>query len=407
MNNYRVECQQIEKGIVEQSNIACEGKHILCLQDATEFNFGPNNKNIKPGELGLVGNNINIGFFAHPMLLINSSNDDYFPLGFSSFNFWTRSLNKKGKSNKNKPFEQRESYNWIKGNKSADKITSAKSRTIIGDREFDMYQSYLKPELDNTYVISRCRTDRKLANQDINMYEYLNNQKVQGTVEIEVKANKVSGRSKHKAKLDIKFVEVEIARPAMLPKSLPDSIKLYLIEAKECKSTVKGNEPAVEWRILTTHKIETLTDALKIIEWYCVRWQVEELFATMKSRTFDIEKSQLETKEGLFKLTLLTFVAAIKILQLVKGRNKENYKSKIIFSDKQITLLNLLLKKYEGNTRAQQNNNKYESLAWAAWIIGRMGGWKGYQSDSPPGIKTMKRGYEKFENMFELLNLLE
>ncbi|PDT86677.1 transposase, partial [Bradyrhizobium sp. Y36] len=36
------------------------------------------------------------------------------------------------------------------------------------------------------------------------------------------------------------------------------------------------------------------------------------------------------------------------------------------------------------------------SLAWAAWILGRLGGWDGYPSSKPPGPITFKNGLEYF-----------
>jgi len=41
------------------------------------------------------------------------------------------------------------------------------------------------------------------------------------------------------------------------------------------------------------------------------------------------------------------------------------------------------------------------TLAWAAWIIARLGGWKGYStSESPPGSLTMRRGLDAFDRIW-------
>ena len=56
--------------------------------------------------------------------------------------------------------------------------------------------------------------------------------------------------------------------------------------------------------------------------------------------------------------------------------------------------------KQEGKTEKQKNPYSQRSLAWAAWIIARLGGWKGSKSESPPGPITMSRGLRAFELMF-------
>src|SRR6266487_3054840 len=38
-------------------------------------------------------------------------------------------------------------------------------------------------------------------------------------------------------------------------------------------------------------------------------------------------------------------------------------------------------------------------LGMAAWIIARIGGWKGYASESKPGNRTMRTGLMQFENI--------
>ena len=40
-------------------------------------------------------------------------------------------------------------------------------------------------------------------------------------------------------------------------------------------------------------------------------------------------------------------------------------------------------------------------MAWASWVIARLGGWNGYGSESPPGPIVMLRGMQKFELQYE------
>ena len=50
----------------------------------------------------------------------------------------------------------------------------------------------------------------------------------------------------------------------------------------------------------------------------------------------------------------------------------------------------------EAQSKRLKNPHPPDSLAWAAWIIGRLGGWDGYPSSKPPGPITMKHGLEYF-----------
>jgi hypothetical protein len=49
--------------------------------------------------------------------------------------------------------------------------------------------------------------------------------------------------------------------------------------------------------------------------------------------------------------------------------------------------------------RLQSNPHPKASLAWAAWIIAKLGGWNGYASSKPPGPITFFNG----SNTSELL----
>ena len=51
---------------------------------------------------------------------------------------------------------------------------------------------------------------------------------------------------------------------------------------------------------------------------------------------------------------------------------------------------------FSGVMTAIAKPHPVRSLAWAAWIIARLGGWKGYPSERPPGPITFKHGLDYF-----------
>jgi len=67
----------------------------------------------------------------------------------------------------------------------------------------------------------------------------------------------------------------------------------------------------------------------------------------------------------------------------------------VVFSDDELGTLEALHTQYAGRTLRQQNPHPQRSLAWAAWLIARLGGWDGYPSSRPPGPITLKIGIDK------------
>jgi len=60
-------------------------------------------------------------------------------------------------------------------------------------------------------------------------------------------------------------------------------------------------------------------------------------------------------------------------------------------------LFEALSAKLEGATEKQKNPHPKGSLAFAAWVIGRLGGWTGYYGK--PGPLVMRRGLEDFQRI--------
>ena len=87
--------------------------------------------------------------------------------------------------------------------------------------------------------------------------------------------------------------------------------------------------------------------------------------------------------------------AACVDIQLTQGRDgTDHMPASNAFTESQIDTLAALGPTLEGSTERQQNHHPIRSLAWAAWIIARLGGWNCYYK--PPGPITFRRGRERF-----------
>ena len=180
---------------------------------------------------------------------------------------------------------------------------------------------------------------------------------------------------------------------------------MCVVEAKELDCPI-GQDP-VHWRIFTTHMVNDFQEAKQTILWYRMRWNIEQVFRTIKSQGLDIEESQVESADNLMKLAVLALCAAIQIMQLVSARDgTTELKTNDLFTADERLFLMALLVKVEGKTVKQQNPHPKENLAWAAWIIARLGGWHCYtKSEGPPGPIVMGRGVKRFYEMFDGWNL--
>src|SRR5262245_44516488 len=267
LSNKKVTKEALIEAMQEKVGVAAKGRHVLAIQDTTEINYQKHKSRVKG--LGLVGNGIDVGFFMHPMLVLDAQ--DKTCLGISALTQWIRE-DKDRTSYKKELIEKKESFRWIRTAESSKKVLGeAKCITIIADRESDIYEEWARIPDEKTHLIIRACRDRKLYGEDLKLSEKVNNLPVQGILEIEVEG-KVGKRRAHKAKLEVRYTEVEIKKSKnCTDKNAPRYIKLSVVDVKELDTVVEGEDP-IHWCLLTTHRVSELTGALQIVDWYCARW---------------------------------------------------------------------------------------------------------------------------------------
>lgn len=395
LRNEKVSVKEIVTNITTKTEeIITEEEHVLAIQDTTMLNYRSHEGRVNG--LGIMGNDINIGFLLHPVLVLDANTEAC--LGLANIHHSTRY----GKADKDrrKPIEEKESFRWLDSALKAKKVLSkAKKITIIGDRESDIYECFDRVPDRKTELLVRAQHNRKLFDKDEELFTYLRNQPIKDKYKIEIKSS--GGRKKRTAKVELRFCKVKIKRTGMVSKAASEYIEVNAIEVKEVGKK-QNNSNLLHWRLLTTHSVEAVNKAKKIIQWYNSRWNIEELFKTLKTKGINVESSQVEEAESLYKLVVIALEAALKCLQLVQARDgKSNRPATDVFEKKNEEFLKAVQKKLEGKTEKQKNPFKKKTLAWASWIVGRLGGWKGYKSERPPGVITMNKGLEKLDNMQE------
>lgn len=383
----------------------CEDRDLLVLMDTCEVNLSKNKNRIKPGSgIGQSANSENATCFKfHPGLVLNES--DFNVLGFSGIKvFHTQpGLNRHQRNYKRTPIQEKESYKWIDVCLQSKKTLSKANRvTFIQDREGDIFEQFALVPEKQYHLLVRSRTTRKTSDE-LDLYAAMEELPLAGTYTIEIEEDKRHKRKKRTAQMAICYGKFSIKRPGNLKvNDYPEYIEVYGVWAQEVTPGV-AEEDLIDWKLLTTHTLDNVDDALKMMAWYKARWYIEQLFRLLKKQGFGIEEARLETGWAIRKLVLIQLSSLLKIIQMNIAYSSPEGGQPIeeVFNEQEIEVLRQVEKRLQGNTKKTKNNNDPVRTKWATWIIGRLGGWKGYESQGPPGVICLKRGLDRFYGIFE------
>jgi Transposase DDE domain len=263
--------------------------------------------------------------------------------------------------------------------------------TEVSDRESDLYVKWARVPEPGFHILTRAMQDRRIAGGGM-----LSSAVLEPASEAVVDLRARPGRPARVARLVASYARVEVLRPKQtLEKGLPETVAVSLVKVVEIDAPA-GSEP-ISWHLLTTHRVEDAAMAWQVVGWYRQRWIIEQFFRTLKQQGLQLEDSQVETADRLLKLTAIAARAACMIMQLVQARDGTSRQdADIAFTPHEIDTLRALIPTLEGKTALQKNPHPPQSLAWAAWAIGKLGGWDGYPKSTPPGPITFRHGLQYF-----------
>jgi hypothetical protein len=386
LHNENVTMEAMLAEAAEQVGLRASGRDVLVIQDTTEINYAHHAKR-KRG-FGKVGNGEDIGLFLHPLLVLEASTGGI--LGLAGCQILNRRRRVQLPAIK-RPLSKKESRRWLAGAQQAGlALEAAASVTVVADRESDIYEEFAcRP--DNVHLLTRAAQDRLLADGR-HLFEAARSYAEAARYMIDVPAK--GKRKARQTMVSLRYGEVTLCRPRRcLNAKVQENVRLAVVHVEEI-APPRG-EKAVAWTLLTTHEVNCIADAQRMVAWYRRRWTIEELNRTLKSQGLDVEESQIVKATVVKKLCVIALLAATQVIQLVCARDGHT-RQKLTdgFEMEDQALLEKLNVEMEGKTEKQKNPHNRTTLAWAAWIIGRLGGWNGYYKK--PGPKVMHIGLARF-----------
>lgn len=384
----------------EHTAARAAGRDVVVIQDTSELALG--GRRAKANGYGPVGKGGALrGLLLHAVLAVDAGTGGV--LGLVDAKAWNRKGGK-AKPRRGRKTPQKESQRWLDGTSRAGEVlAAANSITGVSDRESDIYEHFARRP-SNVHLIVRACQNRQIETDREDpislLFPHVDGLPEQGRLEVKIPA--APGRKARVAELAVRFSRVVLCKPLHgAAPDLPATIALTMVDVRETSKPEDGKPEdgkPVHWRLLTTHEVTSLGEAHRIIDLYRMRWIIEEFFHTLKTAGFNIEAADIGDPQVMIKFVTAATVAAVTVMQLVKARDGTTGQSLTdAFDPADQPILEAVSAQLEGKTAKQKNPHSRGSLAFAAWVIARLGGWTGYYGK--PGPQVMRRGLDDFQRI--------
>jgi hypothetical protein len=383
---------------------------VLLIQDTTELDYSSKTKQAGRGPLGEADRQ---GYFLHTQWAVS---EHRLPLGSWGWQIHARDPEVGiASERKKKPIEEKESYRWLEGYRAAcDLAEQAPGVEVIScaDREADVYEVFVEwqQRRQNSLPVAewliRCNQNRAILQSDAepmtrsalgqaeSLIEEVRQTPAIGGLCFEIgtkeQLKKLKGNRRRSVREGRRVrQEIRAQRVSLRPPDRPDhklpSVSIWVVMATEVDPP-PGQDP-INWTLLTSKPVEDLDQALEVIQWYQVRWEIEVFHRVLKSGC-KVEELQFKKDIRIKPIIALYAIVAWRILYLTKlGRECPELPCDVVFAEEEWKSICLI-------RRGPQGLLKKPSLQEMILLIASFGGHIGRRGDGPPGPEAMWRGMQ-------------
>ena len=374
---------------------------VLLLHDTTVLDYSGLNA---IEDLGQVGNGNGRGLYCHNCLAVEAATRQV--LGLAGQVLHRRRQAPKGERRKpRKDNPQRESRLWktlsksipalgpeaLEGQLWVDVADRGADITEFLDYEDEAGKSYVVRSQHNRWIELEIAGENGVLTRKVKLHDLARALPGVGTHTVEVPAKK--GQKARTAEVSVSWQQVKVLPPRQRrgdERGVP--LRVWVVRVAETNPP-KGAE-ALEWILLTNVPVLTLADALERIEWYRMRWIIEEYHKAQKTGV-EIENMQFSYLERMEPAIALLSVTAILLLTLHNQSRAPDAKKRRA-TDCVPALWVRMLSTWR---------HKQPQMDWSVhdfyYALARLGGHQNRKCDHQPGWLVLWRGWMHLQSMLD------
>lgn len=387
------------KSVIERAR---GGAELLLVQDTTTLVY---TSHAHVRDLGSVAqgarNSKSRGIFVHTAYALDQHG---VPLGILGQCTWSREQLEEGDE-----LWYSESNRWkelVRENAELPKETGARVVHVC-DREGDFWDLLSEiHEHGASFVIRAIRQPgRRGPGRGTSIEESFGDSKPLGHVSLEIQTRAVKGAVRdpglrETVELEVSAVEQDLRRTTYFEsKNRARGLRVFLVRAREV-GNAEGTRDPIEWFLKTDRPVTSLDQALRVIEIYRHRWQIENFHKVLKSGC-QVEKARLQETDSLKRYITAMSVVAWRLHYLTWAARKSPEESCLVIL-KDIEWKALYCKIHRTSKLPQDPPSVRQAVRW----IAQMGGFLGRKGDGEPGTLTLWRGWQKLSMFIEAYEIL-
>jgi hypothetical protein len=296
---------------------------------------------------------------------------------------------------------------WVESLKNSNNYPELKNVKVVTicDREADIYDLFEVASMNQSPFVIRARQDRTVNKTSIyskksgeKLWDLVSSSPCQGEIQVNIPAR--DNKPKRTAILEVRFNNFIMNPPRNNVKRktriLPD-LKLNAVYVMEPSPPV-GEEP-MSWMLITNMNISHFEEAIKKIQWYCLRWRIEIFHKILKSG-FKVEECRLGTADRLIRFLTIMRVIAWRIFFItLVSRANPNLPCTSLLADEEWKVL------YAKINHTKHYPETPPTIRDAVRWVAQLGGFLARKNDGEPGPITLWRGWKRLIDLAEGWNL--